>query len=82
MKGYAGKFILMLIMLGVFSIVYITTNKAYEGVYAWGVTYITGTDSTNTLTLLNTAWVWFPVAVLFTYVLYTIDKAQKVEVTY
>jgi hypothetical protein len=81
MKGYVGKFIVMLVMLGIFSIVFITTNKAYEGVYSWGASNIDDADSVVTLTLLNTAWVWFPVVVLFTYVIYTIDKSQQ-EVTY
>ena len=77
MKGYAGKFILMLIMLGVFSILYITTNEAYGGMYTWGSANITDADSLNTLNILNIMWVWFPVAVLFTYIIYTIDKSQQ-----
>lgn len=64
-------------MLGLFSLFFIVINEAYEYVFAFGQTNITETQSVTTLNIINAAWVWFPVAVLFSFVVYNIVKANK-----
>lgn len=72
-----GKFILMLIMLGLFSIFYISLNEVYTPTYTWAQSEITDSDSVNTMSLMNVIWIWWPIAVLFSYIIYSINKARQ-----
>jgi len=76
MKGYLGNYIILIIMLGLFSFMFIALNEAYTMMHTWTATAITDADSINTVSILNIIWVWFPVAVLLSYMVYSIGKAQ------
>ena len=77
MKGSAGKFIIMLVFLAFFSFFHIAFNEAYNPLHTWAGTAITDADSVNTISILNIMWTWFPVAVLFSYFIYSVSKAQQ-----
>jgi hypothetical protein len=77
MKGYMGKFIMTLFMLGMFSIAYIGLNEAMENIKTEADTIITNPDSQDTKTLLNLMWVWLPIAVLFSYFIFSITRPER-----
>jgi len=77
MKGYVGKWILTLIMFGMFSLFYIALNEAYNPLYTWASGAITDSDSSNSVSILNVIWMWFPIAVLFSYFVYSIIKPSR-----
>lgn len=77
MKGFAGKFIITLVMLGMFSFTYIALNEAYDPLKDFADAQITNADSINTVTLVDIQWAWIPIAVLFSYVVWSIEKPRK-----
>jgi hypothetical protein len=77
MKGLAGKFILTLIMFGMFSFLYIALNEAYDPLHTFATSQISDSDSLNTVTILNTMWLWLPIAVMFSYLVWNIETARK-----
>lgn len=77
MKGYLKSYILVIIMLGMFSILSIAFNEIYTPLHSFATSEVTDSNSLNTINIINWMWVWFPVGVLFSYVIYSIRKPQK-----
>lgn len=75
--GFLGKFIITIVMLGMFSFVYISLNEAYEPLKVFADAQITDADSVNTVSLIDIQWTWIPIAVLFSYVVWSIEKPRK-----
>jgi len=79
MKGFVGKFIIVLVALGLFSFLYTALNEAYAPLYTWATGEITDSDSLNAVAILNEMWLWFPIGVIFSYMLYSIRKSQRTK---
>lgn len=77
MKGLAGKFIITLLMFGMFSFLWIALNEAYDPLHTFAVANIADTDSVNTVTLIDIIWTWLPIAVLFSFLVWNIETSRK-----
>ena len=77
MKGLAGKFILTLIMFGMFSFLWIALNEAYDPLHTFATGSITDADSLNTVTVIDIIWMWLPVTALFSWLVWNITTAKN-----
>ena len=77
MKGFVGAWIILLFMLGMFSFMYIALNKAYTPIYTWSQTQITDASNQKTQSTLNILWFYWPLAILFSYIVYSIAKPSR-----
>ena len=77
MKGYLGKFVIVLVMMGLFSLLYIALDQAEELLFAFANAQSTDAGSLNSITITNIMWVYLPVAVLFSFLVYNIEKPRK-----
>jgi len=77
MKGSMGRFVLMWVFLAMFSFFHIAFGAAYNPLHTWAAANITDAGSLNTVSIIDIMWTWFPVAVLFSYFIYSISSAQS-----
>ena len=77
MKGLAGKFIVTLLMFGMFSFLWIALNEAYDPLHTFAVANISDAVSVNTVTLIDIIWTWLPIAVLFSWLVWNIETSRK-----
>lgn len=77
MKGFVGKFMMTLIMLGLFSLLYTALNETMSPLQTFATAQITDADSIETMNLLNTMWTWIVVAVAFSFVVWVIFTARR-----
>lgn len=82
MKGFLSNYIIGLIMLGVFSILFISLNRGYNPIHDWASTQITDSASVKTMNILNISWVWLPFVILVSYMVYSISKPSKERESY
>ena len=83
MKGYLGRFIIVLVMMGLFSLLFIALNRAEVVFFNFADAQITEPGARNTIILLEVMWTWIPIAVLFSFFVYSIAKPRKErEVTF
>ena len=79
MKGYVGKFIITILMFGMFSLLFIALNEAYDPLHDFALGQITDAGSQNTITIMNIMWIWLPITVLFGFLVWVISQAKKQE---
>ena len=79
MKGAMGNLMIQLTMLGLFSIFFIAITAAYTPIYTWAGTNITDPDSNNTVAIINIMWTYWPIAIIFSFLIYMITRTQREE---
>ena len=77
MKGSMGRFVLTLVFLALFSFFHIAFGAAYNPLHTWALANITDAGALNSISIIDIMWTWFPVAVLFSYMIYSVTRAQS-----
>lgn len=75
--GFLSGFIVMLVFLGLFSLVYISFDEAYGHVFTFAQANIVDTDSIRTMNILNIFWIYIPLLVLVSFIIWAIRRPTK-----
>lgn len=74
---FMGWFIVLLIMFSLVVMVYIALDKGHTELKSFADSNIIESESQNTVKILNLMWVWFPILMLFTMVMYIISRTDE-----
>ena len=78
MKGMMFDFVLGVIILGFLMVLYVSADYAYDTtLYPHAQTAITDTDAQKTVALINIIWTYFPLVMIFAFLIFMIVRAQK-----
>jgi len=67
----------MIVMLALIIITYIALDKGHTELKEYADANIVETESKNTVNYLNLMWLWFPIFMLFTMVMYVISRTDE-----
>ena len=77
MKGFMGRYVFTIIMFGMFIFIYIALDRAFTPLHTFALGSISSSASLETLAIVNSMWLWLPMAALFSYILYNINKSRR-----
>ena len=77
MKGFVGKMMITIVMLGLFSLIFIAFDQVYDVMKTFADDNVSDATTTDSVFLVDIAWTWLPVAVLFSFVVWSIVKPTK-----
>jgi hypothetical protein len=75
--GFNGAFFFMIIMVGLFSITYIALDTAYGKFHTFAQGNIDTSASKNTVSQMDIAWTYLPGAVLFSFLVWVINRGRR-----
>jgi hypothetical protein len=67
----------MLAMMAMFSFLYISLDRGHTEFFSFGSSNIADSNHITTMNIINTAWIWLPGAVLFSFLIWNITKPSK-----
>jgi hypothetical protein len=76
-KGFLGKFIFTIVMLGLFSLAYIAMDQVYDPFLTFAEAQSTDADSLEKISIVDIMWVYIPMAVLFSFLVWAIEFPRK-----
>lgn len=74
---FMGWFTVLMVMMALIVITYIALDKGHTELKSYADSNIVETESKNTVTYLNMMWMWFPIFMLFTMVMYVISRTDE-----
>ena len=75
--GFTGMFFFMLVMLGMFSLLYIALDTAEDKFRDFADTNIDESSNIDAVTLVGIEWMYLPLAAIFSFIVWGINRARR-----
>ncbi len=75
--GFVGMFFFMLVMLGMFSFLYIALDQAEDDFRSFADNNINEQSNIDAITLVGIEWLYLPLAAVFSFIVWGINRARR-----
>ena len=75
--GFIGLFFVMIVMLGMFSLLYIALDEAEDKFKSFADTNVNDPANVDAITIVAIEWMYLPAAALFSFIVWAINRARR-----